>query len=336
MVRAGRGGDRVDDFIQQGVAGFLSDKLPDISDVQTKDELLALFAEHYPKEKEGSRAAWASQLFRLLTEVKVGDPIVVGDPERRRYILGTVNSEYVPLELNGSLMHARRVQWTQEVSRDALSTETKNTLGSTLTVFKIRADAAKDIAEHAHALGAPQPEQGGPSGKEADQDQEELREIGEETFQRANEFIEDQIDRLSPAQMQELVAGLLRAMGYRTSVAVAGPDRGVDVFASPDGLGLQDPRIFVEVKHRAAQVGAPQIRSFLGGRRKGDRCLYVSTGGFTRDAMYEADRAEVALNLITLPKLRQLIVDFYDKLDSETRALVPLRRFYWPVANVTR
>ncbi|HEY2404583.1 MAG TPA: hypothetical protein VGI10_01200 [Polyangiaceae bacterium] len=37
--------------------------------------------------------------------------------------------------------------------------------------------------------------------------------------------------------------------------------------------------------------------------------------------MYEADRAEVALNLITLPKLRQLIVDFYDKLDSETRAL---------------
>jgi restriction system protein len=136
-------------------------------------------------------------------------------------------------------------------------------------------------------------------------------------------------------QMQELVAGLLRAMGYRTSVAEAGPDRGVDVFASPDGLGLQDPRIFVEVKHRTAQTGAPQIRSFLGGRRKGDRCLYVSTGGFTRDAMYEADRAEVALNLITLPKLRQLIVDFYDKLDAETRALVPLKRFYWPVANVT-
>jgi restriction system protein len=302
MVRAGRGGDRVDDFIQHGVAGFLSDKLPDISKVKSKDELLALFAEHYPKEKEGSRAAWASQLFRLLTEVKIGDPIVVGDPERRRYILGTVSSEYVPLELSGLLMHARRVQWTQEVSRDALSTETKNTLGSTLTVFKIRADAAKDIAEHAHALGGPQPEQSGPSSKETEQDQEELREIGEETFQRANEFIEDQIDRLSPAQMQELVAGLLRAMGYRTSVAEAGPDRGVDVFASPDGLGLQDPRIFVEVKHRAAQVGAPQIRSFLGGRRKGDRCLYVSTGGFTRDAMYEADRAEVALNLITCKK----------------------------------
>jgi predicted Mrr-cat superfamily restriction endonuclease len=60
-------------------------------------------------------------------EVKVGDPVVVGDPERRRYVLGTVSSEYVMLDLAGSRLHARRVQWTHEVARDALSTETKNT-----------------------------------------------------------------------------------------------------------------------------------------------------------------------------------------------------------------
>jgi restriction system protein len=262
--------------------------------------------------------------------------VVVGDPERRRYVLGTVDSDYVLVDLNGSRLHARRVRWANEVARDALSTETKNSLGAIQTIFKIRPEGAKDLQTNAQPLGAAVPERSAPTRMDAEQDQEELTEIGEETFQRANEFIEDQIDRLSPMQMQELVAGLLRAMGYRTSVAEAGPDRGVDVFASPDGLGLQDPRIFVEVKHRTAATGAPQIRSFLGGRRKGDRCLYVSTGGFSRDAMYEADRAEVALNLITLPKLRQLIVDFYDKLDSETRALVPLRRFYWPFTNVAR
>ena len=27
-----------------------------------------------------------------------------------------------------------------------------------------------------------------------------------------------------------------------------------------------------------------QLRSFLGGSSIGDRCLYVSTGGFTKDA----------------------------------------------------
>jgi restriction system protein len=130
--------------------------------------------------------------------------------------------------------------------------------------------------------------------------------------------------------MQDLVAGILRAMGYRTTVAKAGPDRGVDIFASPDGLGLREPRIFVEVKHRQAQMGAKEIRAFLGGRKKGDKCLYVSTGGFSKDAMYEAERAYVATTLITLPLVRRRLIDYYESTDAETRALVPLKRLYWP------
>jgi restriction system protein len=336
MVRAGRGGDRVDDFLERGVAGFLDDRLPSLADVKSKDEILVLYAQHYPKEKEGSRAAWASQLYRLITEMKVGDTVIVGDPQRRRYLIGKITSDYVHLEdFGGVRLHARRVEWTSEVSRDALQTETKNTLGSTLTIFKVKGESAKDIERNGHPIGT-STTAALPSPSEVERSQSELTEIGEETFQKANEFIEDQIDQLSPMQMQHLVAGILRAMGYRTTVSEEGPDRGVDVFASPDGLGLQDPRVFVEVKHRAATTGSAQIRSFLGGRRKGDRCLYVSTGGFSRDAQYEADRAEVALQLVTLPRLRQLVVDFYEKLDGPTRALVPLKQFYWPVASVAR
>ena len=58
------------------------------------------------------------------------------------------------------------------------------------------------------------------------------------------------IIRLQWDQVQELcAAAFVRAMGYRTTVSPRGADRGVDVFASPDGLGLEEPRIFVEVKH---------------------------------------------------------------------------------------
>lgn len=108
MVRAGRGGDRVDEFLQHGVAGFLEDRLSDLTQVKTKEELLALFANHYPQEKVGSRAAWASQLLRLLKEVRVGDPVTVGDPERRRYILGTFTSEYELFQLDGLRLHGQR------------------------------------------------------------------------------------------------------------------------------------------------------------------------------------------------------------------------------------
>ena len=132
--------------------------------------------------------------------------------------------------------------------------------------------------------------------------------------------------------MQDLVAGILRSMGYRTSVAAKGADRGVDIFASPDGLGLEEPRIFVEVKHRPrSAMGSQEIRKFLGGRRAGDRCLYVSTGGFSKESRYEADRAIVPIQLIGLVELRDLLIEHYEGLDSEVRALVPLRRCYLPL-----
>lgn len=131
--------------------------------------------------------------------------------------------------------------------------------------------------------------------------------------------------------MQDLVAGILRAMGYHTAVSEAGPDRGFEIFASPDGLGLQEPRIFVEVKHRAASKGAPEIRSFLGARQPGDRCLDVSTGGFTWEAREEAERSSIPLRLVTMQELRVLLLEHYDNLDGETRALVPLPRLFWAV-----
>lgn len=37
-----------------------------------------------------------------------------------------------------------------------------------------------------------------------------------------------------------MVAGILRAMGYKTRISPPGSDRGKDVEASPDGLGLTD------------------------------------------------------------------------------------------------
>jgi restriction system protein len=63
----------------------------------------------------------------------------------------------------------------------------------------------------------------------------------------------------------------------------------------------------------------------------GDRCLYVSTGGFTKDARYEAERSNVPLTLIPLPRLRELLVQHYDRVEADTRALVPLQRIYWPI-----
>lgn len=81
-------------------------------------------------------------------------------------------------------------------------------------------------------------------------------------------------------------------MGYKTRISPQGSDRAKDIIASPDGFGFEQPRIVVEVKHRKETMGAPEIRSFLGGRHKDDKGLYVSTGGFTTQARYEAEKPQ--------------------------------------------
>jgi restriction system protein len=84
------------------------------------------------------------------------------------------------------------------------------------------------------------------------------------------EFLQDRLNKLSWDQMQELVAGLLRAMGYKTRISPPGPDCGKDIIAFPDALGFVSPRIVTEVKHRKGTMGAPDVRAFAGGLRNHD------------------------------------------------------------------
>jgi predicted helicase len=100
--------------------------------------------------------------------------------------------------------------------------------------------------------------------------------------------------------------------------------------ASTDGLGLNEPRIIAEVKHRQGQMGTEKVRSFITVLRSGFKGLYVSTGGFTKEARYEAERAEVPLTLIDLDGLVDLVIQYYDNFDAETKVLIPLTKIYWP------
>ena len=120
-------------------------------------------------------------------------------------------------------------------------------------------------------------------------------------------------------------------MGYNTRVSPSGPDRGKDIVASPDGFGFEQPRIIVEVKHRSAQMGTQEVRSFLSViRHAGDKGLYVSTGGFSKEAYYEAERAANPITLMNLDDFVEAFLDHYEAMDLETRVLLPLKKVYWP------
>lgn len=333
VVRAGPGGVLAEKFVDGGYVevAFGAKIGPNVKGM-TREAIADALRKLTPERKEGQVLNVAGQLYRFHEEIQIGDDVVTYDPERRRYVLGRVVSAAEFSSTDDGNGYRRKIGWTHRVDRDALSIDTKNTLGSTLTLFRPNESAAAELRQRRVPLDAP------PSQPPVETNPESadvgLEEIGATMEQKATDFIEDRIARLDPYEMQELFAGILRAMGYKSRVSPRGPDGGHDIFASPDGLGLEEPRIFVEVKHRTTTpIGAPEIRSFLGGRRPGDRCLYVSTGGFTKDAKSEAQRASVPLTLVDLRQLRELLVEYYEKLDPVAQQLVPLKRLYWPIES---
>ncbi|MAQ14210.1 MAG: restriction endonuclease [Sandaracinus sp.] len=340
VVRAGRGGRFIDEFIDGGFVGLGHGYHPSSGSLPadpTRESLGAYLESIYPGWKPGKVTNAASQLYRFMVELSVGDTVVTVDLSRRLYVIGTITSAPY-LQADADMALRRKVTWTQVAPRDALSVPTRNTLGSILSLFRLADEPWDDLSAHQRPIDqADTPAAVTPPKAPKDlppdvpEEESSLDGLLHDIQQKSREFIEDRIAALDPDEMEELVAGILRAMGYKTRVSDKGPDRGVDVFASPDGLGLQEPRIFVEVKHRSARMGSQEIRSFLGGRQRGDRCLYVSTGGYTREARYEAERANVPLTLIDLPMLGELLVEHYDAVDIETKQLVPLTRVYWPL-----
>ena len=266
----------------------------------------------------------AGQIHRFRSEIKVGDTVVTYDPGRRVYLVGKIAGEY---ELDPSIdeedPNIRRVSWEGEVSRDLLSVTSRNSLGAISTLFLLSKDVVDDLRR---AMTSHQPSPETAAGAELQVEGDVLKDIQS----KALEFIKDRVSKLGWSEMQDLVAGLLRAMGYKTRISPSGPDRGKDIVASPDGFGFEAPRIIVEVKHRQGAMGAQAIRSFLGGRHLQDKGLYVSTGGFSKDAHYEAERASIPVHLMNLEDLVEALIEHYDALDVETKQLVPLKRIYWP------
>lgn len=323
MVRAGRGGAYVDDFIESNFVGIGFASAGDVSSPVNKDEIIAKMRAENPV---GKFQMAASQILRFFDEFKVGDSVLTYDPGQRLYFFGEIKSDVK--KVDHTLFRSRDVQWQGQIARDSLKQSTRNSLGAISTLFMVQGDAAADVVANKTAIGAEQTTFVAPS---EDDDSGGDGSVFENIEEKANELLEDMIAKLDWEQMQQLVAEILQAMDFKTDVSPRGPDRGIDVFASPDGLGLLEPRIFVEVKHRlGSRMGADQIRTFLGGRQPGDRCLYVSTGGFSKEAKYEAERSNVPLKLIDLPKLRELVLDHYESFSPAGLALLPLKKLFWP------
>lgn len=324
MIRAGRGGIYAQDWLQENLIGISWDFAGADISAMSKDQIRDAYTAAHPGESAGKVGSAVSQVSKFAHDMIPGSTVVMYDPESRLYHLGRITGPCVAVTEDSGNTYSRAVEWGAAAPRDALQTSSRNSLGGISTIFSVSDSVLADL-QQAAGTSPSSPAQPGSTDQEESDD-----EVSDAIADDGIERIKDRILKVDPDDMELLVAGLLRAMGYHAEVTPKGPDRGRDVVASPDALGLESPRIICEVKHRRGKIGAPELRSFTGGLREQDRGLYVSTGGFTKEAGYEADRAHVPVRLLDLDGFARLYVRAYDQTDLDTRAILPLVRVWLP------
>ncbi len=154
----------------------------------------------------------------------------------------------------------------------------------------------------------------------------------EEAEETARQETRDHLSKMNPYDFQELVAALLRAMGYYISwVAPPGPDKGVDIVALTDPLGASGPRIRVQVKRRADKIRVDEVRSFIAVISSTDvGIFFISLGGFTSDAQSEARHQESRrISLFDVDELIDLWTENYSKIPEHSRQLMPLKAIFY-------
>jgi restriction system protein len=200
--------------------------------------------------------------------------------------------------------------------------------------YKRFTDPAEFMAESARLYRAwkrQQPSTGGDDDVQGEGDADSTIAL-EEADEAASGAIREYLATMPPYDFQNLVAALLKAMGYYVLwVAPPGPDQGIDVIAYTDPLGTKAPRIKVQVKRQAeTRIAVDGVRAFIAVLGDQDVGIYISAGGFTSDALREARGQERrSLTLIDLDRLIALWIEHYDRLDDADRQRLPLKPVYF-------
>jgi restriction system protein len=161
--------------------------------------------------------------------------------------------------------------------------------------------------------------------------------IYNDLLEKALEVMSDFINKKNAYEFQDLVAALLRGMGYYTPfIAPKGKDGGVDIIAYKDPLGTTIPRIQVQIKHKKENVASvKEIRELMGLLQKdGDVGIFVSSSGFSSDAKTTARTSNTHIELIDLNRFIELWQNFYNNLSDQDKNLFPLKPIYFLDLNI--
>ena len=135
--------------------------------------------------------------------------------------------------------------------------------------------------------------------------------------------------------LADLVNAVLLADGWVTKPSPPGADGGVDILAGRGSLGLDQPRLCVQVKSQNSPADVTVYRTLQGTMQtfKAEQGLLVCWGGFNRVVQAEARTGHFSVRLWDSSDLVKAIYRTYERLPAEVQAELPLERTWMLVAE---
>lgn len=333
LFRAGRMGEFEQKFLEdRRVYLTWEDLNVDLQTFDNKIDLYNYLQAHYPSDKLGRNRNWTGQIWPIAHEMQVGDWVVLPSKYKASIHFGEIKGKYTyDPSLGSPYYHYREVKWfSTDVPRSIFDQDILNSLGAFMTVCRISRNDAEERLKKLYA------------------NHWKVGKVSELPIETAGVAVEQRIDleqlsadeigkylvtKFSGHNMERLVEGILKAQGYTTYRSPEGPDKGVDILAAPGPLGFGHPRLCVQVKVGESPIDRPTLDQLIGTMQNmnADQGLLVSLGGFRTSIDKETAAQFFRVRLWDQKALINELLSYYDKLDDDLRAEVPLKRI-WVIA----
>lgn len=273
----------------------------------------------YPDAKKGSIPTGVGMLFRFCHEVQIGDYIIYPSKIDRMINIGEVTGDYKYVPDASEYVQQRSVKWLKHLPRMSFSQGALYEIGSAMSFFMVKNYADEFLA----AL-----DKGFVKSISEGEEDDTVGATADDIIESTKDFILKELSRqLKGYDLEQFVADLLQAMGYRTTVSPHGGDSGIDITAYKDEL---PPRILVQVKSQDSDIKETTIQSLKGAMREGDYGLFVTLSNYTKKAQKYLENTPI-IRGINGTELVDLILKYYDDLSEKYRRMIPLKMVYIPV-----
>ena len=277
----------------------------------------------YPDAKKMNIATSAGMLYRFCLEAQIGDTVVFPAKKSRQIHIGIIESDYYYDEAQIEYVQRRKVKWLKAVPRTYFTQGALYEVGSALSFFTVKnyADEFLSVLDKGFRQK---------SVTEAEDDS--VGATAADIIESTKDFILKELSRqFKGYDLEEFIADLLGAMGYRTTISQHGGDSGIDITAYKDEL---PPRILVQVKSQDSDIKETTIQSLKGAMREGDYGLFVTLSDYTKNAQKYLDSTPI-IRGINGTELVELVLKYYEALNEKHRKMVPLKKVFIPVSKDT-